>query len=222
MISRRSILSGAAGLALAMGVGPFALVAEAEASVKPSFFRSTEKRSSNLKPFKKWNAALQRFAKETAMTRPGNCDAKQLNVCHYNKLEKLVGALKGKDPLSQLKTVNAQLNKAKYVTDQNNWGQKDYWATPAEFMSRFGDCEDYAIAKYVTLKMLGWEEQSLRVVAVKDLNLKVGHAVLVAFHGGKVYVLDNQIKQVVEAGRIRHYQPVFSINQKFWWRHAAG
>ena len=57
------------------------------------------------------------------------------------------------------------------------------------------------------------------VVAVKDLNLKVGHAVLVVFLDGKVYLLDNQIKQVVETNTVRHYEPVFSLGTKAWWRH---
>jgi len=73
------------------------------------------------------------------------------------------------------------MNKAKYITDKNNWGRKDYWATPAEFMKNFGDCEDYAIIKYLSLRQLGFKESELRVVAVKDLNLKVGHAVLIVF-----------------------------------------
>jgi len=56
-------------------------------------------------------------------------------------------------------------------------------------------------------------------VAVKDLNLKVAHASLVVIVDGKIYILDNQIRQVVEAKSIKHCQPVFSINTEFWWRH---
>lgn len=62
-------------------------------------------------------------------------------------------------------------------------------------------------------------------MAVKDLNLKVGHAVMVVFwkdpKSGKkrTLLLDNQIKKVVDARKVRHYKPVFSINSKFWWRH---
>ena len=84
--------------------------------------------------------------------------------------------------------------------DPVNWGQKDYWATPLEFMAKFGDCEDYAIAKFMSLRRLGWKTSKC-VVAVKDLNLKVGHAILVVYLDDKVYVLDNQIKQVIEAGK---------------------
>ena len=94
-----------------------------------------------------------------------------------------------------------------------------------EFMSRFGDCEDYAILKYLSLRRLGWKEKQLRVVAVKDLNLKVGHAVLVVLFThpktGQILplLLDNQIKKIVAANKVRHYQPVFSLNKFFWWKH---
>jgi predicted transglutaminase-like cysteine proteinase len=119
------------------------------------------------------------------------------------------------------------MNKAKYVSDKSNWGRNDYWATPAEFMKTFGDCEDYAIIKYLSLRRLGFKENELHVVAVKDLNLKEGHAVLIVFwkdqKSGKKrsLLLDNQIKKVVDARKVRHYKPVFSINKKNWWRHRS-
>ena len=119
------------------------------------------------------------------------------------------------------------MNKAKYITDKNNWGRKDYWATPGEFMANFGDCEDYAIIKFLSLKLLGFKDEDLRVVAVKDLNLKIGHAVLIVYwkdqKSGKTrrLLLDNQIKKVVDARAVGHYQSVFSINSKNWWRHGS-
>jgi len=193
----------------------FVMAAEAA----PSFFNSKEIASTNLKPFKKWNEALARFSKEKAEKVEGDCKSSKLNKCHYNAWMKYLKKQKGKDKLTLINEINGRMNKAKYITDNNNWGEKDYWATPGEFMAKFGDCEDYAIIKYLSLRLLGFGEDEVRVVAVKDLNLKVGHAILVAFLDGKTYVLDNQIKQVVEAKTIRHYQPVFSISSKTWWRH---
>lgn len=189
---------------------------------EPSFFRSVEFRSSNMKAFKKWQAAIARYSREQALLKTGTCKSKTLNACHYKKLQTFVAALKGKNVVDQVRLVNSQINKAKYISDANNWGRQDYWASPGEFMARFGDCEDFAIAKYVVLKMLGFEEDDLRVVAVKDMNLKIGHAVLVVYLKGQPYVLDNQIKSILPASKIRHYQPVFSINQKFWWKHKPG
>lgn len=213
-------------------VGAFILSAipmdASAAKAKPSFFRSVEVRSKNLKPFKKWRAALVRYSKELKNRKKQGCQSKRLNICNYGDWGQFLKSLKGRDKFTQVRAVNARMNKAKYITDKNNWGRKDYWATPGEFMTRFGDCEDFAIVKYLSLRLLGFKERELRVVAVKDLNLKVGHAILIVKLKDKKtrkiknYVLDNQIKKVVEAKTVRHYEPVFSINRDFWWRHAKG
>ncbi|NQV84686.1 MAG: transglutaminase-like cysteine peptidase [Rhodospirillales bacterium] len=202
--------------------------AGAKSKAQPSFFNSVEVRSSNLKPFKKWRAALQRYTLEkTKKQKKKSCSSNNLGICDYGEWEKFLKSLQGKDKLTQVRAVNFRMNKAKYITDKNNWGRKDYWATPAEFMANFGDCEDYAIIKFLSLKLLGFKDEELRVVAVKDLNLKVGHAVLVVSwknpKSGKMHnlLLDNQIKKVVDARKVRHYQPVFSINSKNWWRHRS-
>ena len=194
----------------------------------PSYFNSVEMRSSNLEPFKKWNSALERYDKEGKVRKKNKCLSKNLDICDYDDWVKFLETLKGKDKLTQIRAINDRFNKAKYVTDKSNWGQNDYWNTPAEFMQNFGDCEDYAIIKYLSLQHLGFPEDDLRVVAVKDLNLKVGHAILIVFwidprnSSRRALVLDNQVEKVVDARAIRHYQPVFSINKEYWWRHQNG
>lgn len=218
---------GMAVAATVLSAVPVAVALAADPPV-PSFFNSVEARSSNLEPFKKWNSVLARYAEESQSKRKGKCMSKNLDICDYDNWIKFLDTLKGKDKLSQIRAVNHKFNQAKYITDKSNWGKNDYWNTPAEFMASFGDCEDYAIVKYLSLKHLGFEERELRVVAVKDMNLKVGHAILVVFwidtRNGKerALVLDNQVEKVVDARAIRHYQPVFSINSQYWWRHSNG
>ena len=206
------------------------LAAPAEAAKKahPSFFNSVEVRSSNLKPFKKWRGALKRYSLEKKRkSKKASCSSKRLNICNYGDWAVFLQGLKGKDKLTKIRAVNFRMNKAKYITDRTNWGRKDYWATPGEFMANFGDCEDYAIIKYLSLRRLGFPEEDLRVVAVKDLNLKIGHAVLIVFWADpktgkkRSLLLDNQIKKVVDSRSVRHYQPVFSINKDYWWRHRS-
>ena len=210
----------AAALALAVIPADAALAAKKAAKATPSFFSSKEVRSSKMRPFKKWKSAVRRYSKESkAQKKKGDCKETVLNKCHYANWMKFLAAIKGKDQLTQINEVNRFMNRARYITDKNNWGKKDYWASPGEFMARFGDCEDYSIAKFMSLKLLGFKTAQLRVVAVKDMNLKVGHAILVVFIDGKTYLLDNQIKKVVTTKTVRHYKPVFSINTKYWWRH---
>jgi len=186
---------------------------------QPSYFNSEEVKSTNLRAFKKWTGAQTRYAKEQAASKIGKCGAEKSTKCNFDKWLKFLDGLKGKDVVSQIRAVNDYMNRAPYIVDPVNWGVKDYWATPGEFMSKFGDCEDYAIAKYMSLVTLGYNEDDMRIVAVKDLNLKIGHAVLMVYYKGKPYVLDNQIKQVVPAKTIKHYLPVFSINKTAWWKH---
>ena len=190
-------------VALAFAVMPADPAAAAKKQARPSFFNSTEVRSKNLKPFKKWTGAIKRYSKEKAKKSKKGCKSKKFNRCHYKQWRRFLKKLKGKDRLAQVKEVNRLMNKSRYITDKTNWGKKDYWASPGEFMARFGDCEDYAITKYLSLRRLGFKKKELRVVAVKDLNLKVGHAVLVVFLDGKTYLLDNQIKRLVETLPIR-------------------
>ncbi|MDC1090758.1 transglutaminase-like cysteine peptidase [Pseudemcibacter sp.] len=111
------------------------------------------------------------------------------------------------------------LNNISYVTDITNWRQKDYWATISQFLNRDGDCEDYAIAKYYSLKELGFTSDQMRIVVVEDTNLNIAHAVLAVYYDNKIWVLDNQISQIIEHKKIVHYTPLYSINEKAWWLH---
>lgn len=197
----------------------FSFVSPALAGVQPSFFNSSEESNTDFSQFKKWTAALDKYSKEEASKKNGPCDGKELNSCTYGKWITFLSGIKDKDPATKIREVNNYMNRAPYITDDQNWGTKDYWSSPGEFMSKFGDCEDYAIAKYMSLRLLGFNEDEMRVVAVKDMNLKVGHAVLVIFLGGNTYILDNQIKDVVSTTKVLHYVPVFSINAKAWWKH---
>jgi predicted transglutaminase-like cysteine proteinase len=176
-------------------------------------FGTTEKQSTKMTPFKKWTGAVEKMAKEQT-------DVKRF-AQRFKGWVAFLDTLKGKPVAEVLKEVNAFMNRSKYILDNRNWGVKDYWASPGEFISKFGDCEDFSIAKYMALKYLGIDPKNLRIVAVKDMNLKVGHAILAVYAEEKIFILDNQIKIVVDSRRIHHYKPVYSINEKYWWRHRA-
>jgi predicted transglutaminase-like cysteine proteinase len=111
------------------------------------------------------------------------------------------------------------MNRKRYVIDPTNYGVPDYWASPVQFLHLNGDCEDYAIAKYLALRELGYDDEELRVVVLDDLNLGVAHAVLAVYSDDDVLILDNQIDTVVSANVIRHYRPIYSVNERHWWLH---
>jgi len=89
--------------------------------------------------------------------------------------------------------VNESINQIPYKTDVDNWGKKDYWATPAEMRNKgAGDCEDYAIAKYFALLELGYPEKDMLIAYVSG---KIPHMVLLV-RTDKVYVLDNMTDEI--------------------------
>jgi predicted transglutaminase-like cysteine proteinase len=132
----------------------------------------------------------------------------------------LLGRLGDAAPMDQLRAVNAFLNRFPYRSDLANYGRRDYWATPLEFRARAGDCEDYAIAKHVSLRRLGVPAGRLRIAIVQDQDRDTPHAVLLADVGGTWYVLDNLSERVEPQERVGHYVPYYSLNEDGFWTHA--
>ena len=206
-------------LAMVMLVGGSLSIATPKAQAAVKLFNTKELKSSNLKKFKKWNSVLDRYKTEEP-SELQKCKLSSTNKCAITKWRIFLKKVsKEPDKLKQLGLVNKYLNKRLYIIDPTNYKKKDYWATPEQFVNRNGDCEDYAISKYLSLLHLGFSKDDMRIVVLQDLNLKVAHAILVVYIDGKALVLDNQITSIVEAKRIKHYKPVFSINENNWWLH---
>jgi predicted transglutaminase-like cysteine proteinase len=116
--------------------------------------------------------------------------------------------------------VNAFFNTLDFVDDAVHWGQEDYWATPVEFLaSDGGDCEDFSLAKYFTLKAMGVNEGRLNLTYVKALNLGQAHMVLTYFEvpGAEPLVLDNLIDEIKPATQRTDLLPVYSFNGSGLW-----
>ena len=142
--------------------------------------------------------------------------------CPVQEWYAFLAGLKGLPPRQQLSKVNTYLNRAKYILDIINWKVPDYWASPFQFLRRDGDCEDYAIAKFMSLRALGFSNDRMKIVVLRDLNLRLAHAILVVKLDGRRYVLDNQVKDVVPDTVIHHYKPIYSVNETHWWLYRAG
>lgn len=141
-------------------------------------------------------------------------------ACLNKQWEKLLTRLKGKPLPEKIEAVNRFFNAVAYVSDKENFGIDDYWQTPFEMMSNGGDCEDYAIAKYISLKRLGVPESAMRILVVKDRNLDgTVHAMLEVKMDKKAYILDNQAKSVLPVAKVFNYEPIFAINESKWWSY---
>ncbi|MCP3664209.1 MAG: sulfate adenylyltransferase [Gammaproteobacteria bacterium] len=123
--------------------------------------------------------------------------------------------------MEKLKLVNQFFNRRiKFVDDILHWKKKDYWATPFESLGTGGgDCEDFSIAKYVTLKEIGMDESKLRITYVKALELNQAHMVLTYFSKPSAIplVLDNLIPEIKSASKRKDLAPVYSFNGAGLW-----
>jgi predicted transglutaminase-like cysteine proteinase len=184
----------------------------------PQVFGTSETAGSNLAAFRRWGGVIERSIHEW-LGYGDPCSARLAGKCTTGEWRQLVSRLADKPRRERIDKVNAFFNRIPYVVDASNWGVADYWATPLQFLSRAGDCEDYAVAKYVTLRQLGFSSDEMRVVVLDDTNLRVPHAILTVVDGDRLLVLDNQIPDVVDSKRILHYKAIYSINENRWWLH---
>ncbi|MDE1165920.1 MAG: transglutaminase-like cysteine peptidase [Pseudomonas sp.] len=116
----------------------------------------------------------------------------------------------------QLDAVNSFFNRQlRFEDDMTVWHQVDYWATPEEALIKgAGDCEDYAIAKYFSLRRLGVPSQKLRITYVKALTQNQAHMVLTYYSSDRAdpLVLDNLIGEIRPASQRKDLLPVYAFN----------
>ena len=127
----------------------------------------------------------------------------------------------------KVRRVNEFFNRGiAYAEDPQIWGQNDYWATPLETMGRgAGDCEDFSIAKYFTLKLLGVPIDRMRLVYVRVQmggpysRISQAHMVLSYYPSPEAepLILDNLISDLRPALRRPDLTPVFSFNSEGLW-----
>ncbi|WP_032095325.1 MULTISPECIES: transglutaminase-like cysteine peptidase [unclassified Alteromonas] len=134
--------------------------------------------------------------------------------------------LKNKSDEEKLIGVNTFFDKhIEYALDADIFNEQDYWATPAELIGHSkGDCEDFAIAKYVALLHLGIDRDKLRLIYVKA---KIGRSRITQAHMVLGYydmpssdplVLDSLISSVLPGSQRTDLVPVFSFNDSGIWQ----
>jgi predicted transglutaminase-like cysteine proteinase len=114
----------------------------------------------------------------------------------------------------------------RYTDDVTLWQKTDYWATPLETMGmRGGDCEDFTIAKYMSLLKLGIATEQLRLIYVRA---QIGgphskrfqaHMVLGYYSSPDAIplILDNLVSTIEPATKRPDLHPVFSFNSEGLW-----
>lgn len=138
----------------------------------------------------------------------------------------LVGQNKSVDRIAQIQATNDFFNNQLTFQDDNTiWGVKDYWATPLESLAKnSGDCEDFALAKYVTLLAMGVEENQLQLVYVQAQLDRIppklqAHMVLAYYSSANAdpLILDNLSRELRKASERTDLTPIFSFNASSLW-----
>lgn len=118
----------------------------------------------------------------------------------------------------------------RYRTDQRLYRVEDFWASPLETLGHgLGDCEDYAILQYVSLRLAGVSDDRLRLIYV---NARMGgprssitqaHMVLgyYATPTSEPLILDSLVSTISPASQRPDLSPVFSFNSEGLWAGGA-
>lgn len=127
----------------------------------------------------------------------------------------------------RIKNVNEYFNRIPRVSDREVWGRADYWASVTEFLQRAkGDCEDFAIAKYYTLRKLGIPDSDLRLAYGKLLNPGRGiepHMVLLYMpQGVDAVVLDNIDMRIQSLKKRNDLVIQYAFNSRWLWEWSEG
>ncbi|MCL7938875.1 transglutaminase-like cysteine peptidase [Halomonas sp. ATCH28] len=191
---RRRFLAGLGGLSLVIGLG--LRPSSGEANLSPERLRRSMQSNhgaQGLENLEAWFALLERLRPADLQTR--------------------------------LREVNAFFNRrVRWLDDIDIWGQEDYWATPLETLGRGqGDCEDFSIAKYITLKELGVPGDELRMIYVRARIGRSGitqaHMVLGYYEtpAADPLVLDNLMPSITRGSQRNDLDPLFSFNSSGLW-----
>ena len=128
----------------------------------------------------------------------------------------IVDTGRAREGRARLGEINRAINLAiRPMTDLAQYGQIDVWSSPLDtFAHAAGDCEDYAIAKYVALRLAGVSADDLRLVVMRDTVRGDGHAVAAARLDGHWLMLDNNRMAMVEDADMRNYRPLFVLDER--------
>lgn len=164
--------------------------------------------------WRKWRGVEADLAQERVVLERCRSDAASC-PSYAAQFLRLVTATQAKSGRAQLEEVNLGVNTAiRYVSDLVQFRELDRWSAPlATFASAKGDCEDYAIAKYVALREAGFAESDMRLLLVRDRTVRQDHAVLAARLDGRWLILDNRWSNLREDNGELNFTPLFAINR---------
>jgi predicted transglutaminase-like cysteine proteinase len=163
----------------------------------------------------KWHGAERKL--EDDMVQLALCDGDRAGCVSPAALQFLaiVDGARAREGRARFGEINRAINLAiKAESDMAQYGQIDVWSSPlATFASGAGDCEDYAIAKFVALRMAGVPTEDIRIVVLRDILHGEDHAVVLGRLDGHWLTLDNRRMAMIEDIDVRNHRPLFVIDE---------
>jgi predicted transglutaminase-like cysteine proteinase len=163
----------------------------------------------------KWSAVAQELPHEREILARCRTDADNCPPA-AKKFLAIVDKALTRSGLARVGEINRAINLAvRWVDDMAQYGVPDLWATPLmTFASDAGNCKDYAIAKYVALQEMGFANDDLRIVVVRDRPTNQLHAVAAVRYDGRWRILDNRTFFMVQDVDIATYNPLYLIDSE--------
>jgi predicted transglutaminase-like cysteine proteinase len=127
----------------------------------------------------------------------------------------IVDQARAREGRARVGEINRAINLAiRPTSDLAQYGEDDVWSPPlATFDRGAGDCEDYAIAKYMALRQAGVAAHDLRIVILRDTRRREDHAIAAIRLDGHWLMLDNQRMAMVEDTDAQNVRPLFVIDE---------
>ncbi len=144
----------------------------------------------------------------------------QAASCTSNETQRwaaLIDSLKTQNRLRQIITVNKWFNRVPYKHDEYAYQALDYWADTLQLLKDKGDCEDYSLAKYYTLRELGFNADEMKIMMVYDQDSFTNHSVLMIYINGTRYMLDSKSDDTDPYEMDTRYKPIYGFNETTAW-----
>jgi predicted transglutaminase-like cysteine proteinase len=128
----------------------------------------------------------------------------------------IVDKARAREGRARLGEINRAINLAiRPMSDMAQHGQDDVWSSPLDtFATGAGDCEDYAIAKFIALRMAGVSPDDVRIVVFRDIIGGEDHAVTLARLNDHWLALDNRRMAMIEDANLRNVRPLYVIDER--------
>jgi predicted transglutaminase-like cysteine proteinase len=161
----------------------------------------------------KWRAVEADIDREQQVL--ARCRAREACLVVAQNLLDIVAEGAGRSGLARVGLINRAVDLAITPTsDEVQWGVADHWSPPFETLQTHrGDCEDYAIVKYVALLQAGLFHDDVKIVILRNLLPKDDHAAVAARVDGQWLILDNRRLALVRDTEMIGAVPILVLDE---------